>query len=40
MTFLILNTDYLDLLRWLYAQNPGLEKQHYEEQALMDERWP
>lgn len=32
MRFLILNTDYPDFLRWLYAQHPGLEKQPYEEQ--------
>jgi len=32
MKFLILNTDYLEFLRWLYAQHPGLEKQSYEEQ--------
>jgi spore maturation protein CgeB len=30
--FLILNTDYPDFLRWLYAQHPGLEKRPYEEQ--------
>jgi len=30
MRFLILNTDYPDFLRWLYAQHPGLEKQHCE----------
>jgi hypothetical protein len=32
MKFLILNTDYLEFLRWLYAQHPGLEKAPYEEQ--------
>jgi len=32
MKFLILNTDYLDFLRWLYAQHPGLENAPYEEQ--------
>ena len=32
MKFLILNTDYPEFLRWLYAQHPGLEKQPYEEQ--------
>ncbi|OGQ92973.1 MAG: hypothetical protein A2253_08330 [Deltaproteobacteria bacterium RIFOXYA2_FULL_55_11] len=32
MKFLILNTDYAEFLRWLYAQYPGLEKQPYEEQ--------
>jgi len=31
MKFLILNTDYPDFLRWLYAQHPGLEKQPCEE---------
>jgi len=30
--FLILNTDYPEFLRWLYAQHPGLEKAPYEEQ--------
>jgi len=40
MRFFILNTDYPEFLRWLYAQHPGLEKQPYEEQmrARMDER--
>ncbi len=33
MRFLILNTDYPEFLRWLYAQYPGLEKQPYEEQT-------
>jgi hypothetical protein len=32
MKFLILNTDYPEFLCWLYAQQPGLEKQPYEEQ--------
>jgi len=32
MKFLILNTDYSEFLRWLYAQHPGLEQQSYEEQ--------
>jgi len=32
MKFLILNTDYPEFLRWLYAQHPGLEKQPCEEQ--------
>lgn len=32
MRFLILNTDYPDFLRWLYAQHPGLEREPYEEQ--------
>ncbi|MEM4218057.1 MAG: glycosyltransferase [Candidatus Methanomethylicaceae archaeon] len=32
MKFLILNTDYPEFLRWLYAQHPGLKKQPYEEQ--------
>jgi len=30
--FLILNTDYPEFLRWLYAQHPGLRSQPYEEQ--------
>jgi len=25
--FLLLNTDYPEFLRWLYAQHPGLEAQ-------------
>ena len=37
MKFLIINTDYLQFLRWLYVQHPGLEKQGYEEH--MRERW-
>ena len=32
MKFLILNIDYPEFLHWLYAQQPGLEKQLYEEQ--------
>ena len=36
MRFLILNTDYPEFLRWLYAQHPGLEKQSYEEQMRAD----
>lgn len=32
MRFLILNTDYLEFLGWLYAQHSGLENQSYEEQ--------
>ncbi len=38
MKFLILNTDYPEFLRWLYAQHSGLEKQLYEVQyrARMD----
>ncbi len=32
MRFLIINTDYPDFLRWLYARHPGLEHQPYEEQ--------
>jgi len=32
MRFLILNTDYPEFLRWLYAQHPGLESRSYEEQ--------
>ena len=30
--FLILNTDYPEFLRWLYAKHPGVEKHPYEEQ--------
>jgi hypothetical protein len=30
--FLLLNTDYPEFLRWLYAQHGGLEGQPYEEQ--------
>ncbi len=38
MKFLILNSDYSEFLRWLYAQHPGLEKQPYgtQMQARMD----
>jgi len=32
MRFLILSADYLEFLRWLYSEHPGLEKQPYEEQ--------
>lgn len=32
MKFLILNTDYLEFLHWLYTQHPGLEDQPYGEQ--------
>lgn len=32
MNFLVLNTDYPDFLRWLYAWHPGLERRPYEEQ--------
>lgn len=32
MRFLILNADYSNFLRWLYAQHPGLQNQPYEEQ--------
>lgn len=32
MKFLVLNSDYLAFLRWLYAQHPGLEKQPYQKQ--------
>jgi len=32
MKFLILNTDYPEFLRWLYARHPRLAKQPYEEQ--------
>jgi len=32
MRLLILNTDYPEFLRWLYAQHPGLERQPYKEQ--------
>ena len=32
MKFLILNTDYPEFLRRLYAQHPGLEKRPYDEQ--------
>jgi hypothetical protein len=30
--FLVINTDYPDFLRWLYAQHPGLENEPYEHQ--------
>jgi hypothetical protein len=32
MKFLIINTDYPELLLWLYESHPGLENQSYEEQ--------
>lgn len=32
LRFLILNTDYPEFLCWLYAQNPGLEHNPYQEQ--------
>lgn len=32
MRFLILNTDYPEFLRWLYAGHPGLDQKPYEEQ--------
>lgn len=32
MKFLIVNTDYPDFLHWLYHNNPGLERQGFEEQ--------
>jgi len=32
MRFLIINTDYPELLRWLYTRHPKLEKEPYEEQ--------
>src|SRR5512143_598819 len=32
MNFLILNTDYLEFLNWLYAQQPNLGQRPYEEQ--------
>lgn len=32
MRLLVLNVDYSDFLRWLYAQHPALEKQPYAEQ--------
>jgi hypothetical protein len=35
MRFLILDTGYSHFLTWLYAQNPGLEKQSYESQAAV-----
>jgi spore maturation protein CgeB len=34
MKFLIINTDYLAFLQWLYAQHPGLEHRSYEEQVV------
>jgi spore maturation protein CgeB len=35
MTFLILNADYSEFLRWLYTQQPGLEESPYAEQMRM-----
>jgi len=32
MRFLLVSTDYPDFLHWLYSQQPGLDKQPYEEQ--------
>jgi len=32
MKFLILNTDYPEFLRWLYARYPGLENKPHDEQ--------
>lgn len=32
MKFLIVNTDYSDFLRWLYHNNPGLERRGFDEQ--------
>ena len=32
LSFLILNTDYLDFLGWLYSCHPRLENEPYEEQ--------
>lgn len=32
LKFLILNTDYPEFMRWLYAQHPELEKESYEKQ--------
>jgi hypothetical protein len=31
--FLLINTDYLDFLTWLYRQHPGLDTQTFEEQV-------
>ena len=33
MKFLIINTDYLAFLHWLYARHPGLEYRSYKEQV-------
>ena len=33
MKFLILNADYYEFMRWLYAKHPRLEKQPYEKQT-------
>lgn len=35
MKFLLLNADYPEFLRWLYAEHPGLECQGYEEQMTV-----
>lgn len=42
MKFLILNIDYPEFLRSLYAQHPGLENQPYDEQmrVQVDKNWP
>lgn len=32
MRFFIINTDYIDFIRWLYTASPDLEKQGYAEQ--------
>lgn len=37
MKFVILNSDYPEFLRWLYARRPGLEKQTYEEERRVQE---
>jgi len=36
LKFLILNPDYPEFLKWLYAQHPELEKQPYEEQMRVE----
>ena len=36
MKFPILNTDYPEFLRWLYARYPALEQQSYEEQMRVE----
>ena len=38
--FLIIDTDYSDFLRWLYARHPRLEKQPYEEQMRVRSESP
>src|SRR5262245_20529133 len=35
MRVLIINTDYPDFLRWLYAQHPGLAHRAYAEQMRL-----